>query len=564
MIGINHSPSQSNLCTEMVTNRSSTEEQDQSDLEHAYTLEKDQFYTQAFDIFKRLGENNNSAAQNAVGRMYQLGLGVPQDYKEAMVWYRTAADQGSADGFLSMGVLHQFGFGVPQDFKEAMACFKTAAHTNHSEAQFQIGLMYMKGLGVKQSDTNTVKYLTEADENNHPKAAFMLGESFLSRSYFRRDMAQALIWYKKASKAGNGDASYKLAELLMEARNKEDAHEIRRYLNLAIKQGHPTAEEKLEDWETNPYRILSLSEEQEGTELQHAQSLLKKELYAQAFYRYKQLADETGNASAFHNMGYFYSLGIGISQNYEQAMSCFSKAAVKGRAAGFNSMGILHQLGFGVPQDFGQAKTCYEIAAKKKSYYAHFHLALLYRHGLGVEKNELKAEECVNKAVALGEQAKPNSIDEFQQRVFTNTLYDLEKKNYGVAIFKFHLLAQTNHAEAQFQLGLMYMKGLGVEQSDTNAAKYLMAADENNHPNAALTLGEEYMAHSAPERLTKVLAFLERKDYSSALIHLPLLANDPEAQFQLGLMYMKGLGVKQSDANTVKYLTKAYENNHPK
>src|ERR1035438_5254339 len=36
-------------------------------------------------------------AQVHLGLMYYQGQGVPQDYKEAMRWYRLAADQGDAD-----------------------------------------------------------------------------------------------------------------------------------------------------------------------------------------------------------------------------------------------------------------------------------------------------------------------------------------------------------------------------------------------------------------------------------------------------------------------------------
>jgi len=37
--------------------------------------------------------------------MYDKGKGVPQDYKQAVEWYRKAADQGDARAQLNLGVM---------------------------------------------------------------------------------------------------------------------------------------------------------------------------------------------------------------------------------------------------------------------------------------------------------------------------------------------------------------------------------------------------------------------------------------------------------------------------
>jgi len=46
-------------------------------------------------------------AQINLGIMYDTGLGVPQDYAEAVKWYRTAADQGRARAQNNLGVTYQ-------------------------------------------------------------------------------------------------------------------------------------------------------------------------------------------------------------------------------------------------------------------------------------------------------------------------------------------------------------------------------------------------------------------------------------------------------------------------
>ena len=47
--------------------------------------------------------------------MYEKGLGVPQDYKEAVRWYTLAAEQGYAWAQLNLGAMYYNGHGVLAD-----------------------------------------------------------------------------------------------------------------------------------------------------------------------------------------------------------------------------------------------------------------------------------------------------------------------------------------------------------------------------------------------------------------------------------------------------------------
>ena len=48
--------------------------------------------------------------------MYEYGLGVSQDYVEAVKWYQFSADQGYAKAQYNLGLMHANGRGVPPDF----------------------------------------------------------------------------------------------------------------------------------------------------------------------------------------------------------------------------------------------------------------------------------------------------------------------------------------------------------------------------------------------------------------------------------------------------------------
>ena len=51
--------------------------------------------------------------------MYYKGLGVPQDYQEAVRWFRAAAEQGEAKAQYNLGLMYYQGEGVLEDFVQA-------------------------------------------------------------------------------------------------------------------------------------------------------------------------------------------------------------------------------------------------------------------------------------------------------------------------------------------------------------------------------------------------------------------------------------------------------------
>ena len=59
--------------------------------------------------------------------MYDKGQGVPQDYAEAVKWYRKAAEQGNALALNNLGFMYGKGRGVPQDYVQAHMWYNLAA-----------------------------------------------------------------------------------------------------------------------------------------------------------------------------------------------------------------------------------------------------------------------------------------------------------------------------------------------------------------------------------------------------------------------------------------------------
>ena len=61
----------------------------------------------------------NTDGTRGLASMYQMGLGVKQDYREACRLYKIASDKGFEDATDNLGNMYKNGQGVKQDYREA-------------------------------------------------------------------------------------------------------------------------------------------------------------------------------------------------------------------------------------------------------------------------------------------------------------------------------------------------------------------------------------------------------------------------------------------------------------
>ena len=72
--------------------------------------------------------------------MYEEGKGVLQDYKQAVSWYRKAAEQGSALGQSNLGRMYKEGKGVPRDDTQSIYWYQKAS--KHEDGYTQSSAIY--------------------------------------------------------------------------------------------------------------------------------------------------------------------------------------------------------------------------------------------------------------------------------------------------------------------------------------------------------------------------------------------------------------------------------------
>jgi len=112
-------------------------------------------------------------------------------------------------------------------------------------------------------------------------------------------------------------------------------------------------------------------------------------------------------------------------------------------------------------------------------------------------------------------------------------------------------LAEKNDVHAQYEVGIMYLRGRGVTVDQGEAAGWLRKSAEQGYDKAQYKLGMLYYQGKGMRRnYDQAHAWLQK---SAAQKHHP-------AQFQLGEMYAQGQGVPQNYEQALSWYTMAANN----
>lgn len=119
---------------------------------------------------RRLAEQGEPQAQIDLGSMYQMGIGVTQDYAEAVKWFKLAAEQGDTNAQYFVGLAYYKGEGVGQDYGEAARWLQMAAEVGDVAAQSGLALLYRYGDGVAQDLVQAYKWYSLSANGGDPHA----------------------------------------------------------------------------------------------------------------------------------------------------------------------------------------------------------------------------------------------------------------------------------------------------------------------------------------------------------------------------------------------------------
>lgn len=177
---------------------------------YEYGLGVTQDYSSAIEHYKL---SENKYAYFALGNIYKYGSGVETDYAKAFDYYMRSLSSKGGMPFASyaVGQAYELGQGVEKDltsahnfYAEALTGLEKVFTKNHDDnISYKIGMMYLNGKGTDIDLECAEKYLLLSADSNNYKAQYMLGKLYQSDS--KKDLQKA----EKVLIKGAENAQYK-------------------------------------------------------------------------------------------------------------------------------------------------------------------------------------------------------------------------------------------------------------------------------------------------------------------------------------------------------------------
>ncbi len=196
-------------------------------------------------------DHGRATAQEALGVLYVLGIGVGVHSNEAAEWYQKAANQGYAEAQKNLGFLYQNGNGVPKDPSKAAELYQKAADQGNAVAQDHLGILYQNGLGVAKDLSRAVELYQKAANQNEPDAQTNLGWLYETGTGVAKDLSKAVELYQKAADQGEPYAQTNLGWLYETGTGvAKDLSKAVELYQKAADQGNQRAKDNLRRLET--------------------------------------------------------------------------------------------------------------------------------------------------------------------------------------------------------------------------------------------------------------------------------------------------------------------------
>lgn len=341
-------------------------------------------------------------------------------------------------------------------------------------------------------NSEAIQLLQRAAESGHVGAQSKLGTLYQDGNCVPQDYNVAEKWLKRAAEQGELNAQNRLGGLYHKTKNYIEAV---KWYKKAAEQGHPLAQYNLSNCYFYGYGV-------------------QKNFYQSAEWLKKSA--EQGEPSAQYNLGIHYLEGYGVSANVDEAVKWIMRAEQNGEdirniqilccIAGYWSKGKGGRI------DYEEAAKWLKKILDCGDYLGAYNLGVLYLEGgHGLEKDIVKAIEF------------------------------------------FKVASEHNVAEAHYNLGTCYLKGLGVQKSNARAVYFF---------EKSISAGMEL-----PADMLFVIGFYYKSEVrdSGKAYNWFLKAADRgqvEAKVMLAEMYQLGDGIGKNYAKAVKFYKEVYYNSN--
>ncbi|KAL8706085.1 MAG: hypothetical protein Q9201_000850 [Fulgogasparrea decipioides] len=281
--------------------------------------------------------------------------------------------------------------------------------------------------------------------------------------------------------------------------------------------------------------------------------------YAEAFRKYSDLASLNGNSSAQHMVGFMYATGIGEAAEQDQAMALtyHTFAALGGNTKSQMTVAYRHHSGIGTPRNCNEAAYYYKLVADKAIAYARSgppggQTLQKDSYRIADENGGIYGEGA--SVVSSGVYANKAGPSSDSHAAFEDVLEYLD------------LMSRKGDLKATFSLGRLHYEGSRTMRRNLRTARaYFRIVVRKYWAKDGSVLTED---NGIGRVASKAAGYLGRmslrgegmeQSFEKALVWFKRgLANgDALCQYELGLMYLQGLGVRKDPVTAADYFKQA-------
>lgn len=335
---------------------------------------------QAFFWLDEAAQQQEPSAYKHIAKMHEEGLGTPQNYAEAYKFYTLAykndhaEDRTDTETLLKLGQFNEAGYGIEKaNPKEALFYYKLAAEKECDQGHYYQGMLYLYGKGVTQDMRVAYDHFQKANPKD-PRVASILGimNQFALGTDLNFEHAERFL-----TQAAEG--------------NNIQAIEFLAYLHQKGLGGHRNKDKALSLWEKGAALGSQYSARQAGKGLLNQWMKTAEPSYAVQARKYLDQAKE--DPAALFYIGYMEEKGIVSAPNPEAMLTAYLEGAKKDHPGCLFKMGQYYETH---SDETLRAKSVpyYEKAAAFHYEGAYRALARIYQYGLyNITSDETKAFE---------------------------------------------------------------------------------------------------------------------------------------------------------------------------
>lgn len=491
-----------------------------------------------------------AVAQNYLPALYEMGqIALSENQWEgAKEWFTKASNAHLSRAEVALSELYANEKNPFHDAHTAFLWMLKAAQNGSLEAQQSLAYMYKNGLGV------------EADEH---LAAEWEQKATTTAKQAMNDQQKALQWLTNGQATSFNDTDYRLRGLntwqnpsVLKENNYNQPPQMERFSRASLYQ--PKFEM------TNP-NLIPMSEYYDA--LVHSLGELAQEKIIYPQYPLNKRAvsaqkdaknDANVNPVLKDGAGFDYLQHLSSTSDkpdYKSAFKKLERQAILGDSTAQFDLGQMYQQGLGVDKDLQQAIKYYRLAANQQDLKAQYNLGLLYLQGDVTDGDAKTGIELLRDAAFKGNPFAQYVIARIDEQGLTDGKgHEIIKPDHEQAMAMYQLASANDYGPAQYRLAEILVR---EKQND------LTKVDKRKLNQQIKSLYQGAVAYGVPEAILP-LAFYnamdkqpEKQAQAFAAAKTAAEAGNTNAALLLGLMYDRGVAVKASQNDALKWYKKA-------